>query len=105
MAQFVHKHDRRTIYFTYHALNRWWDRCQQNGINGRMAAMDLLRVKLASAIWTHDIPSWARVTLFNRARAEGFLALDERSGFVINKNPNKEQVAVTYLEEIGFPND
>jgi hypothetical protein len=44
------------------------------------------------------LPPWGRVTLWHRARAEGFLYIDESSGFIINKNPSCDLVAVTYIE-------
>ena len=104
MATFVHKQDRITIYFTDHALDRWWERCEENGLHGRQKAMNLLRERLAGATWTgRYLPDWTRVSLWNRARAEGFLSLDDDSGFVVNRNPGADYVAVTYIEKKEVP--
>lgn len=97
MATFTHQHGRKKIHFTDHALDRWWERCKENDIHGRQQAMNLLRERLAQAKWT-SIPSWARLSLWNQARAEGFLAIDPDAGFVVNQNPNRDRVAVTYIE-------
>lgn len=99
MAKFLHRDGRRTIFFSDHALDRWWERCKANQINGRQAAMNLLRKRLADAEWLHEVPSWTRLSLWHRGRAEGFLSLDEESGFVVNKNPSNDLVAVTYLDQ------
>ena len=99
MARFKHKQERRVIHFTDHALDRWWERCKKNDVHGRKEALALLRERLESAKWG-SIPAWARLSLWNRARAEGFLALDEDSGFVVNQNggASRDRVAVTYIE-------
>jgi hypothetical protein len=98
MAEFAEKIGRKTIWWTNHALDRWWERCNANETSGRRAAMELLREKVQDRRLERDLPPWSRVTLFHRARAEGFLPLDEDSGFIVNKNPNGDLVAVTYIE-------
>ena len=103
MAKFVHTHGRMQIFFTDHSLDRWWERCEQNGLHGRVQALNLLREKLPDAEWQpKELPDWCRVSIYNRARAEGFLALDEDSGFVINRN-EVDYVAVTFLTNESVP--
>ena len=103
MATFLFRHDRKgTIFFTDHALDRWWERCEANGLHGRQEAMNLLRVRLADATWKRDIPGWARISVWNRAKAEGWLGMDDESGFIINRNDKKERVAVTYLDRLHY---
>jgi hypothetical protein len=101
MATFAYKLDRRQIFFTDHALDRWWERCQQNGLHGRQQAMTLLRERLGAARWTTEPPAWARLNLWHRACAEGMVVLDDDSGFVVNRNPQPDgsyqRVAVTYI--------
>lgn len=100
MATFVHEQGRRTIYFSDHSLDRWWERCEANGLHGRQKAMDLLRERLVAATWKGRwMPTWAQVSLWNRATSEGFLLLDEDSGFVVVRNANRDLVAVTYIEK------
>jgi hypothetical protein len=97
----VYKHGRRVIHFSNHALDRWWDRCKANDVHGRKDALDLLRERLGYAAWSRSLPAWSRTSLWNRARAEGFLALDENSGFIINRNDvTRDRVAVTYIENV-----
>jgi len=100
MATFAYERGRKTFYFSDHALDRWWERCQENGMHGRQQAMDLLRERLDGARWMgRTVPAWTRLSKWNRARAEGFLALDDENGFVVNKNPGGgDYVAVTYIE-------
>lgn len=100
MAQFNRKVGRRDIHWSDHALDQWWTRCQQNAISGRTQALELLEERIQKAQWDHSLPMWSRVSLWHRARAEGFLYLDENSGFVINRNPNRHLVAVTYIERL-----
>jgi hypothetical protein len=103
MAQFSEKIGRKVIWWTNHALERWWERCDANETNGRRDAMVLLREKIQDKRIERDLPPWSRVTLFHRARAEGFLFIDDHSGFVINRNPNGDYVAVTYIENDRVP--
>lgn len=98
MATFRHQQGRRLIHFTDHALDRWWERCEQNEIHGRQEAMDLLRASLDDAQWNRAMPPWNRLSIWHRARAEGFLSLTDESGFVINKNETGDLVAVSYIE-------
>jgi hypothetical protein len=99
MANFNAQIGRKTIYFSDHSLDRWWERCQENGLHGRQQAMDLLRSRLAEASWMgRAMPVWTRLSRWHRARAEGFLALDDESGFVVNRNIGGDFVAVTYIE-------
>lgn len=103
MAKFIHKLGRREIFFTDHALDRWWERCEKNDIHGRQQALDLLKSSLDKAKWDRDLPAWSRLSRWNRAQAEGFVEIDEASGFVVNKNKQKngyDRVAVTYIDNI-----
>ena len=98
MAQFSYRVGRKTVFWTDHALDRWWERCGANHLNGRVAALKLLRERLEAQRLDRDLPPWGRVTQWHRARAEGFLYIDDHSGFIINKNPSRDLVAVTYIE-------
>jgi hypothetical protein len=100
MSSFTHEHGRRKIFFSDHALDRWWERCEQNDVHGRNEAMNLLRERLETAVWSRSTPGWAKISRWHRARAEGFLALDDVSGFVINRNPTGDRVAVTYIDSL-----
>lgn len=103
---FVYRQTRQPIVFSNHALDRWWERCEANQLNGRKAAMALLRARLTKATWIYrELPGWANVSLYHRARAEGFLALDEDAGFVVNRNAGGDRVAVSYLERLGAQSD
>ena len=76
MASFAHNFGRRTIHFSDHALDRWWQRFHGDDCSGRQAAMSELRDRLADALVSHDPPAWARVSLWHRARAELYLLVD-----------------------------
>ena len=99
MANFMREVGRREIVFTDHALDRWWQRCEENEINGRREALRLLDSVMDFATWKHSIPEWAGLSIWNLARAEGFVYIDDYSGFVVNRNPNGDRVAVTYIEK------
>lgn len=101
MAKFLHIHEKKKIFFTDHSLDRFWERCKENDVHGRQQALNHLRKRLADATWFVEIPSWTKVSDWNRERADGFLSLDENSGFVVNKNPSGDRVAVTYLENLN----
>ena len=98
MANYSRTLGRREIIFTDHALDRWWQRCEENEVNGRKAALRLLDSAMEDATWKSTTPDWAGLSIWNLARAEGFVYLDEDSGFVINRNPSGDRVAVTYIE-------
>jgi hypothetical protein len=102
MASFRHQIGRRTIFFSDHALDRWWQRFHGDDRSGRQAAMNELRRRLAAAIVSTDPPAWARVSLWHRARAEMYLLVDApvpvlQAAFVINRNANGDRVACTCL--------
>lgn len=105
MAQFVHQHGRLTIFFTNHALDRWWERCEANDLHGRQAAMNLLRERLGVAAqearrsFTTVAPPWCRLSLYHRARAEGYLSISDEACFVVNRNPGGDLIAATYIEK------
>lgn len=92
---------RRRIFFADHALDRWWERCKDNGLNGRKAALRELDAQLAGAVLKRNLPPWLRVSAWHYGRSEGFIEIDESRGFVINKNPSRDLVAVTYIENIA----
>lgn len=98
MAQFSYRVGRKTVFWTDHALDRWWERCERNHLNGRQAALRLLSERLENRRLERDLPAWSGVSKFHRWLADGFIYIDERSGFVINKNPSKDLIAVTYIE-------
>lgn len=98
MADFSYRIGRKTVFWTDHALDRWWERCKRNHLNGRKEALALLEERLAAKRMERELPPWSGVSRFHRALAEGFIYIDERSGFVINKNPSKHLIAVTYIE-------
>lgn len=104
MAGFVHSHGRLHIYFSDHALDRWWERQDKNHLLGRRGALALLRERLTIAArdprrtYTITAPPWSRLSIWHRARAEGFLLVGDDACFVINRNESGDHVAVTYLE-------
>jgi hypothetical protein len=98
MAKFTYDLGRRTIFFSDHALDRWWERCRENEVHGRQEALDLLKQRLSEGVWTTSLPPWNMLNVWHQARAEGFIELSEESGFVVNKNPSRDLVAVTYIE-------
>lgn len=100
MAEFVHKLGRRRIYFTDHALDRWWDRCRANRVKGRSEALSLLRSSLNASTWKRDLPEWTSLSLWHQATAEGFIYITPDSGFVVRRNPNRDRVAVSYIERL-----
>ena len=63
MASFVHTFGRRTVFFSDHALDRWWQRFHGDDCSGRQGAMNELRARLAGALVLTDPPAWARVSL------------------------------------------
>ena len=90
---------RKHLKFTDHALNQWWNRCKQNEVKGRRAALSLLEERLAEAQWSHSLPGWAHLSQWHIARAEGFVYMDDESGFVVNKEPGGDRVCVTFLQK------
>jgi hypothetical protein len=99
MANYRRTLGRREIIFTDHALDRWWQRCEENEVKGRRDALRLLDSAMEHATWRSTTPDWAGLSIWNLARAEGFVHIDENSGFVVNRNPNGDRVAVTYIEK------
>lgn len=93
MANFRKRIDRKTIFFTDHALDRWRERSGRNEIELSQRLDNGPRL-------VRDIPEWSDVDRFHRARASGFIELDDNEGFVVNRNPNGDYVAVTYLDRV-----
>ena len=100
MAHFSEKVKSKMIYFSDHALDRWWERYEENELNGRSQAMESLRENLKESQVTESIPEWSEVNKFHRAKADHFINIDSDSGFVINKNPNGDFVAVTFIDKL-----
>ena len=99
MASFSTRIRRRVIHFTDHALDRWWEREADNVPLGRRQALELLRERLEGAQAMRDLPPWARVSLFHKARLDHFVDLGDESGFVVNRNEGGDFVAVTYINK------
>ena len=95
--------DKKKIHFSNHALDRWWERCEENEIHGRNQALDLLDEKLDGKKIHSRIPDWTKVNKYHRATARGFIPVGRHSGFVVNQNPNGDYVAVTFMDKL--PND
>ncbi len=100
MAHFSEEVKDRTIYFSNHALDRWWERCEGNELHGRSQALKMLRENLKESKVTEEIPEWSEVNKFHRAKADHFINIDSDSGFVINRNPNGDFVAVTFIDKL-----
>lgn len=101
MANFSEKINRYTVHFSDHALDRWWERYDDNETKGRVDALEDLRDKLRSSRKSREMPPWARVNRFHRARADHFLEISDESGFVVNRNPNGDFVAVTFIDKLN----
>lgn len=98
MAHFKHTIGRREVFFSDHALDRYWQRhLDDNPHAGRKECRETLDRELDGAFWMAGIPGWSRMTLWHRARCEGCVMLDDDHAFVINRNPSRDLVAVTFL--------
>jgi hypothetical protein len=98
MAFMKHKVGRKEVFFTDHALDRYWERfVDQNPHAGRKEARAMLERELEQAELRHNRPSWARMSAWHAARCIYTLYLDCDRAFVINKNPSGDLLAVTYL--------
>lgn len=87
---------RRTITITDHARDRYYER------RGVIGTGDLAR-DLVSAQWDRAKPSWLQLSMWHRARAEGYVVLDDERCFVVNRNPSGDLVAVTYMDRLPVP--
>jgi hypothetical protein len=87
---------RHVVEFSDHALDRWWERQQSEDGCGRQEAIRRLDAALAASRKDRDAPPWADLSLWHRARAEFFLHTSD-GAFVVNRNANRDLVAVTYL--------
>lgn len=88
---------RRTIHFTDHAWDRYWQRFT---LHGGHTTQDMKR-DLEGARWNRSRPDWAtHLSLWHRARADGYLELDEDRCFVVNRNygTTGHLIAVTYID-------
>lgn len=104
MANFSENINRKTIHFSDHALDRWWERYEANEEAGRVKAMEALRDKLRGSRTSREMPPWARVNRYHKAVADHFVEIDSDSGFVVNRNPNGDFVAVTFIDKIDEVN-
>jgi hypothetical protein len=100
MGLFVEQIESKQIYFSNHALDRWWERCTENKLNSRTEAMQMLRDNLKESEVSEIIPEWSQVNKQHRSKADHFIKIDNDSGFVINKNPNGDFVAVTFIDKL-----
>lgn len=66
--------------------------------------MNLLRERLTilaqepRKAFVREPPTGLKISLFHRGLAAGFLVVGEGQVFVVNRNPNGDLVAATYLE-------
>lgn len=81
---------RRTIYFSVHAVERYYERSSSR-------SADELRAALAEARWSRALPRWVVLSTWHRARAEGAIVLNDEEAFIVNRNSNGDLVAVTFL--------
>lgn len=87
---------RKTIHFSDHALDRWWEREQSVDGCGRSEAIRRLDAALSGTVEQRDAPTWVRVSQWHRALACGYLVA-ANGAFVVNRNKSGDYVAVTYL--------
>lgn len=100
MADILCELGRRQIFFTDHALDRYWQRHLDDNPNaGRKQARAKLRQELPNATWQRTPPPWAYMTIWHRARCEGVVMMDEGRCFIVNKNPSGDLVAVTFISD------
>jgi hypothetical protein len=108
MSQIKKRIDDKVVYFSDHALDRWWERCEENEVNGRSRAIRLLRESLNECrlLPSGPMPSWVRDSAKSRLRnnQKGFLSLDNDNGFVIVEDGKGKFVAVTFLSKLAEPN-
>lgn len=104
MANFSEKINRKTVHFTDHALDRWWERYDPNEVAGRRDALEALREKLKGSQTSREMPPWARINRFHKAKADHFVNIDDEAGFVVNRNPNGDFVAVTFIDKLDEMN-
>lgn len=98
MAQMMRQVGRRKIFFTDHALDRFWQRfLDKEPHAGRKEAREALDTLMEAARWNRTPPPWARMNLWHRARCEGVVHLDDDHVFIVHRNPNRDLVAVTYI--------
>lgn len=98
MAFLKHRVGRKDIFFTDHALDRYWERyADQNPHAGRKEARTMLMKELETAELRRDRPAWAKMSWWHAARCIYTLHLDDDRCFIINKNPSSDLMAVTYL--------
>lgn len=109
MTQVAKRVEDKTVYFSNHALDRWWERCQENEVNGRSKALRLLRQRLddSKLLASDSMPSWVRDSVkakISEDKQRGFLSLDNDNGFVVVENGKESFVAVTFLSKLTEPN-
>jgi hypothetical protein len=98
MAHIKHKLGRREIFFSDHALDRYWQRhLDDDPTAGRQECRERLRVEMETATWDRMPPVWSRMSRWHAARCEGVILLDNDHCFVINRNASGDLVAVTFL--------
>ena len=104
MPQFVEEINNKQIYFSKHSLDRWCQRLDIKKFNSRAEAFAALKKKLKNSEVTDAIPDWSDVNNNHRSKADHFIKLDSESGFVINKNPTGDFVAVTFIDKLNESN-
>lgn len=107
MTQVAKRVDDKTVYFSNHALDRWWERCEENEVNGRSKALRLLKQRLDESEVLRSMPPWVRDSVkaqISEGKERGFLSLDNDNGFVIVENGKESFVAVTFLSKLTEPN-
>lgn len=87
---------RRTIAYSVHAQERYFERADRH-VRGELEA------DLEQATWSNRVPTWAHLNTWHRGRAEGAVMLDEGRAFIVNRNANGQLVAVTYVERPPVP--
>lgn len=91
---------REEIFFTTHALDRWWDRWQENETGGRKDAMEALRRELANGRIEREQPEGLGLSLWHRARAWGYIVIGD-GAFVVNRGglagSTRDLVATTFV--------
>lgn len=98
MAFMRHKIGRKEVWFSDHALDRYWQRyMDQHPHAGRKEARATLEQELDTAWMSRNQPPWARMSRWHAARLESLLFLDDGRAFVTVKNPGGDIVAVTYI--------
>jgi len=94
MNNFAKKINNIEINFSNHAITRWQERTKSTSLKP-------LELLLEDPKIENGAPEWCDINTHHQKVVHHSIFVDDESCFIVNKNPNGDFVAVTFIDKLS----